>query len=107
MINHLGEMLPKAGPSTPVRLGLDNPPAPGDVLNVVKSEREAKKVVQNRINERKEGSTDSGLTVSLEDFFSMGAADSNEKRAQPHHKVYVQGLMKLSRNLFFLYQIKR
>ena len=81
MINHLGEMLPKAGPSTPVQiLGLDNPPAPGDVLNVVKSEREAKKVVQNRINERKEGSTDSGPTVSLEDFFSMGAADSNEKK---------------------------
>ena len=52
MINHLGEVLPKAGPSTPVQIfGLDNPPTPGDMLNVVKNEREAKKVVQNRVNE--------------------------------------------------------
>tara|TARA_Y100001954_G_scaffold36474_1_gene35423 strand:+ start:7518 stop:10499 length:2982 start_codon:yes stop_codon:yes gene_type:complete len=82
MINHLGEVLPKAGPSTPVQIfGLDNPPTPGDMLNVVKNEREAKKVVQNRVNERKEtSSADSGPTVSLEDFFSMGPAEGAEKK---------------------------
>jgi translation initiation factor IF-2 len=82
MMNHLGGMLLKAGPSIPVQiLGLDSPPVPGDVLNVVKSEREAKKIVQNRINERKElESSDSGPTVSLEDFFSMEAADGVDKK---------------------------
>ncbi|MDC0255309.1 translation initiation factor IF-2 [Bacteriovoracales bacterium] len=82
MMNHLGAMLPKAGPSTPVQiLGLDNPPAPGDMLNVVKSEREAKKIVQNRINERKVLEvTETGPSVSLEDFFSMDAADGTDKK---------------------------
>ena len=82
MINHLGEALPKAGPSTPVQIfGLDNPPTPGDMLNVVKNEREAKKIVQNRVNERKEtSSTDSGPTVSLEDFFSMSPTEGSEKK---------------------------
>ncbi|MEE2742790.1 MAG: translation initiation factor IF-2 [Bdellovibrionota bacterium] len=82
MMNHFGDMLPKAGPSTPVQiLGLDNPPTPGDVLNVVKSEREAKKIVQNRINERKVLEvTDTGPSVSLEDFFSMDAVDGADKK---------------------------
>ncbi len=82
MINHLGEILPKAGPSTPVQIfGLDNPPTPGDMLNVVKNEREAKKIVQNRVNERKEtSSTDSGPAVSLEDFFSMSPTEGSEKK---------------------------
>ena len=81
MINHLGEVLPKAGPSTPVQIfGLDNPPTPGDMLNVVKNEREAKKVIQNRVNERKEASLDSGPTVSLEDFFSMSPTDSGDTK---------------------------
>ena len=60
-------------------LGLDNPPNPGDILNVVKNEREAKKIVSNRINERKKlESTPVKKKVSLEDFFGTSAGDTGE-----------------------------
>ena len=52
LMSSFGEDLKSAGPSMPVQiLGLDNPPNPGDILNVVKNEREAKKIVANRVTE--------------------------------------------------------
>ena len=51
--DHLGTELKSAGPSTPVQvLGLDQAPSPGDSVDIVKNEREAKKIVENRIAER-------------------------------------------------------
>ena len=42
-----GEVLSKAGPSIPVQiLGINEPAIPGETLNVVKNEREAKKIVE-------------------------------------------------------------
>jgi translation initiation factor IF-2 len=71
MTDFLGKNLDSAGPSTPVQiLGLDQVPSPGDTLNVLKNEREAKKIVDNRIDERKKlEATVAPKVTSLEDFF--------------------------------------
>lgn len=80
--DHLGVQLDFAGPSTPVQiLGLEDAPAPGDRLNIVKSEREAKKIAENRINERKLlQATPEKKKVSLEDFFSSAAKEGEEQK---------------------------
>ena len=80
--DHLGVQLNSAGPSTPVQiLGLEEAPAPGDRLNIVKSEREAKKIAENRVNERKLlQATPEKKKVSLEDFFSTAAKEGEEQK---------------------------
>lgn len=82
LIDHLGNELKSAGPSMPVQiLGLNEAPSPGDSLNVVKNEREAKKIVQNRVDERKKlESMPAKNTVSLEDFFAAAAGDGVETK---------------------------
>ncbi len=79
LIDHTGKMIPSAGPSMPVQIfGLDGTPSPGDTLNVVKNEREAKKIVENRATERKEIDAASKKKMSLEDFF--GAASGTDEK---------------------------
>jgi translation initiation factor IF-2 len=82
LTNFLGENLKSAGPSVPVQiLGLDGTPNPGDLLNVVKNEREAKRIVDNRILERKElEATPSAKKLSLEDFFGAASQEANEEK---------------------------
>lgn len=82
LTNHLGAQLEEAGPSVPVQiLGLNEAPTPGDVLNVVKNEREAKKVVANRLAQRKAmQSMPSKKSISLEDFFATAAGEGVEKK---------------------------
>lgn len=81
LMDHAGKNLTEAGPSVPVQiLGLNSPPSPGDIVNVVKSEREARKIAENRIAERKALENVEAPTVaSLEDFFSNGAAGEEKK----------------------------
>ena len=79
LMDFSGKMINSAGPSVPVQiLGLELVPSPGDVLNVVKTEREAIKIVENRINERKALSNTKVevAKVSLEDFFSSAQNNS-------------------------------
>lgn len=79
LMDFTGAMLNEAGPSTPIQvLGLESVPSPGDILNVVKNEREASKIVDNRIAERKALSNTSVETqkVSLEDFFATAQNNS-------------------------------
>ena len=80
--DHLGAQLQSAGPSTPVQiLGLEDTPAPGDRLNVVKNEREAKKIAENRVAERKLlQATPEKKKVSLEDFFSNASKEGEEQK---------------------------
>jgi translation initiation factor IF-2 len=78
-----GKMLNSAGPSMPVQiLGLETVPSPGDILNVVKNEREAQKIVDNRINERKAMASASveDKKVSLEDFFATAQNNSEAEK---------------------------
>ncbi|MDP7319887.1 MAG: translation initiation factor IF-2 [Bacteriovoracaceae bacterium] len=82
LMDTLGKNVNQAGPSIPVQiLGFNEPPSPGDILNVVKNEREAKKVVDNRITERKklEG-VEVPKVASLEDFFANANVESGEKK---------------------------
>ncbi|MFP5386308.1 MAG: translation initiation factor IF-2 [Bacteriovoracia bacterium] len=83
LMDFSGKMLNSAGPSTPVQiLGLENVPSPGDILNVVKNEREATKIVDNRIAERKalENTTIEAKKVSLEDFFATAQNNSEAEK---------------------------
>lgn len=84
LTDHLGKNLDSAGPSTPVQIfGLEQAPSPGDKLNVVKNEREAKKIAENRIQERKNmEAVPEKKKMSLEDFFA-GASNSD----QPEKKI--------------------
>ena len=72
LTDFMGRDIKSAGPSTPVQiLGLEKVPFPGEILNVVKNEREAKKIVDHRILERKEAvNQPAKKVVSLEDFFA-------------------------------------
>lgn len=83
LTDHTGKQLSKVGPSTPVQiLGLSDAPSPGDVLNVVKNEREGKKIAQNRIDERKKVETATVIKpkVSLEDFFASAAGEEGQTK---------------------------
>lgn len=84
LTDHRGKALKSAGPSMPVQiLGLQDAPSPGDTLNVVKNEREAKKIAQNRIDDRKKlestsTASQSAGAVSLEDFFASATGGESE-----------------------------
>ncbi|MBF0314887.1 MAG: translation initiation factor IF-2 [Oligoflexia bacterium] len=81
LLDHRGESLNEAGPSTPVIiLGLDGTPQPGESLNVVKNEREAKKIVENRITMRRERGQLQKPKVSLEDFLASKSESKEEKK---------------------------
>ena len=54
LLNDRGEQLKKAGPATPVQImGWDEMPAAGDFLEVVKNDREARKIAAARLEEVK------------------------------------------------------
>jgi translation initiation factor IF-2 len=82
LMDTVGKSVSDAGPSIPVQiLGLNEPPSPGDILNVVKNEREAKKIVENRIAERKKlAGVEVPKVASLEDFFANTNLESGEKK---------------------------
>jgi translation initiation factor IF-2 len=83
LMDFSGKMLNSAGPSTPVQiLGLEQVPGPGDILNVVKNEREAQRIVDNRVNERKAmaSTAPEAKKVSLEDFFSSAQNNSEVEK---------------------------
>jgi translation initiation factor IF-2 len=82
LMDHFGKNLKEAGPSTPVQiLGLTNPASPGETFNVVKNEREAIKIAQNRVDERKKlDNTEVKKVASLEDFFSASSSPTDEKK---------------------------
>jgi translation initiation factor IF-2 len=83
LMDFSGKMVNSAGPSTPVQiLGLETVPSPGDILNVVKNEREAQKIVENRVNDRKAMANTSveAKKVSLEDFFATAQNNSEAEK---------------------------
>ncbi len=82
LMDSTGVMLKEAGPSMPVQvLGLNEAPSPGDLVHVVKNDKEAKKVVDNRVDERKALELASSKKVnSLEDFFADVAGPEGEKK---------------------------
>jgi translation initiation factor IF-2 len=68
--DYKGKPVKKAGPSTPVAvMGLNDVPSAGDVFEVVTSEREARTIVQGRIESAK-SQAQARKKVSLEDLFA-------------------------------------
>jgi translation initiation factor IF-2 len=99
LMDYQGKMLNEAGPSTPVQiLGLDNPPNPGDLLNVVKNEREAQKIVENRVAERKALASAPAKKMSLEDFFSNAQETTGKKMLKLVIRADVQGSAEAIKN---------
>jgi translation initiation factor IF-2 len=68
--DHKGKPIKKAGPSTPVAvMGLTGMPSAGDIFQVVKSEKEARNIVSERMDTAKTLSQ-TKKKVSLEDLFA-------------------------------------
>ena len=82
LMDTAGKNVASAGPSVPVQvLGFNTVPSPGDMLNVVKNEREAKKIVENRIADRRKlENVEKPQVNSLEDFFAQAPEDMTEKK---------------------------
>lgn len=65
-----GKPIKKAGPSTPVAvMGLSDIPSAGDVFQVVRSEKEARTIVSERVNTAK-SQVQARKKVTLEDLFA-------------------------------------
>ena len=73
LINDRGEQVKFALPSTPVEvLGLGGVPEAGDMLNVMPDDKQARILAENRIEQKRRDSQDSG--ASLEDIYARLAA---------------------------------
>jgi len=77
--DHKGKPIKKAGPSTPVAvMGLSDVPSAGDLFQVVKTEKEARAIVAERLEAIKTQSQKS-KKVSLEDLFAnVQAGDAKD-----------------------------
>lgn len=100
--DHSGKDLKSAGPSTPVMIfGLNNVPLPGELFHVVKNEREAKKIVDHRTEQKRLFSLqlEPKDKVSLEDFFSKTTEENNvEKVLKLIIRADVQGSFEAIKN---------
>ncbi len=69
MLNHLGQRLTEAGPSTPVEIfGLSSVPEPGTQFVGVAEEAKARQVAEFRRSRQREGELQKTSRVSLEDL---------------------------------------
>ena len=73
MNNHLGEVIREAPPSTPVRvLGLPEVPQPGEILEQVETEKEAKTISAERLEKDQTLSTQPASLEQLANQIGMG-----------------------------------
>jgi translation initiation factor IF-2 len=69
MLNHLGQRVTEAGPSTPVEIfGLSGVPEPGTMLVAVADESKARQVAEFRQTKEREGELQKTSRVSLEEL---------------------------------------
>jgi translation initiation factor IF-2 len=88
--DYKGKPVQKAPPSTPVAvMGLNEVPSAGDVFQVVRSEKEARTIVEQRVQEEKTR-TQTRKKMSLEDLFASVQAGET-KELQLIVKADVQG----------------
>src|SRR5215472_17554752 len=75
MLNHLGQRLNEAGPSTPVEIfGLSSVPEPGTAFVAVAEETKARQVAEYRRSKQREGELAKTSRISLEDLSERLAA---------------------------------
>ena len=82
LMDYGGGNLKSAAPGDPVQvLGFQEAPAPGSIVSTVKNEREAKKIISNRADQRKQlANVKVQPKLSLEDFFASAAEQEGESQ---------------------------
>jgi translation initiation factor IF-2 len=91
LINDLGQNVKEAGPSIPVKvLGLDGAPSPGEEYNVLKNEKEARELAQDRRDKLRLGKLEAPPRITLENLFEA-IADEKHKVLKLIIKGDVQG----------------
>ncbi|QQL44176.1 translation initiation factor IF-2 [Sulfuriroseicoccus oceanibius] len=92
LINDRGEKVKEAGPAMPVEvLGFSETPHVGDELVEMKSDRDAKKLSAERLEEARRQKLESPKRTRLEDIFSNIQDTSQKKRLKVLLKGDVQG----------------
>ena len=91
LVNDLGQNVKEAGPSIPVKvLGLDGAPSPGEEYNVLKQEREARELAEDRRHKLRLGKLETPTKITLENLFEA-IADEKKKVLKLVLKGDVQG----------------
>ena len=91
LINDLGQNVKEAGPSIPVKvLGLDGAPSPGEEYDVLKNEREARELAEDRRDKLRLGKLEAPAKITLENLFEA-IADEKHKVLKLIIKGDVQG----------------
>jgi translation initiation factor IF-2 len=91
LVNDLGANVKEAGPSIPVKvLGLSGAPSPGEEYNVLKQEREARELAEDRADKIRLGKLEAPPRVTLENLFEA-IADEQRKVLKLIIKGDVQG----------------
>ncbi|MEM6277763.1 MAG: translation initiation factor IF-2, partial [Pseudomonadota bacterium] len=92
LVNDKGDRVKEAGPSVPVEvLGLNGTPEAGDVLNVVKTEAEAREIADYRIQAAKDKRAAAGAATTLEQLMQKAKEDENVEELPILVKADVQG----------------
>ncbi|MBM2575602.1 translation initiation factor IF-2 [Jannaschia sp. Os4] len=92
MENDQGKRVKEAGPSVPVEvLGLNGTPEAGDVLNVVKTEGEAREIAEFREQQSKDKRAALGAATTLDQLLAKAKADENVSELPILVKADVQG----------------
>jgi translation initiation factor IF-2 len=72
LYDHEGRALAEVGPGRPALVqGLSEVPSAGDVFHAVRNEREAKKVLEHRLEEARASKGEKTAKLSLEDFYEQ------------------------------------
>jgi translation initiation factor IF-2 len=91
MFDYRGRKVRKAGPSTPVSvMGMNDVPQAGDLFRVVSTEREARAIVEERINQKSQRESNQKAPVTLEQLFDRFQA-GEERELRLIVKADVQG----------------
>lgn len=91
LINDKGETVKSAGPSTPVRvLGFNGSPSPGEEFTVMRNEREARQVAEERTEADRMAKLGTSRAVTLENLFDS-IAEGQKKTLNVVLKTDVQG----------------
>ncbi len=91
MLNHLGQRMTEAGPSTPVEIfGLSSVPEPGTQFVAVAEEAKARQVAEFRRSKQREGELQKTSRISLEDL-SQKMREGEVKELKVIIKADVQG----------------
>ncbi len=91
LVDYRGRKLRKAGPSTPASvMGLNDVPQAGDIFRVVASEKEARQIIEERLQARAKAAVTPKTALTLEQLFDKVKA-GEEKELRLVIKADVQG----------------